>query len=80
MYQAIGRGVQRNGDNTITVKVEFLRDELNGTQRQVRVDTVTAAGLPELKQKVKVALKSLRDAEQDVALNDAVVGVILGEI
>lgn len=80
MFQAIGRGVQRNGNNTITVKVEFLRDDLNGSQRQVHVATVTADSLADLKQKIKVALRSLKDAEQDVALNDAVVGVILGEI
>lgn len=80
MYQAIGRGVQKNGDGTITVKVEYLRDELNGGQRQVRVDSITAASLTELRTKVMADLKSLKLAEQDVALSDAIVGIVLGAI
>lgn len=80
MYQAIGRGVQRNGDGTITVKVEFLKDDLNSVQRQVRVEAIKANGVADLKRKIKAELQSMKDAEQDVALNDAIVGVILGEV
>lgn len=80
MFQAIGRGVQKNANNTITVKVEFLRDVENGTQQQVRVEAITADTLVDLRKQVVVALKSMKAAEQDIALNDAIVGVILGEI
>lgn len=77
MYQAYGRGIQRNRDNTFTVKVEFIDDR---SGKQMKVEPYTVQTVPELKLRIKADLQSLKDADQDVTLTAAVVGVLLGEI
>lgn len=77
MFQAIGRAVQRNRDNTFTVKVEFFDER---TQKTARFQDYTVPGLTALKPLVKLDLQALKDAEQDVTLNAAVVGVVIAEI
>lgn len=77
MFQAIGRGVQKNSDNTITVKVEFLDDR---TGRQQRVETYTVDSIESLRKRVTVDLQALKAADQDFVLTNAVVGVIIAEI
>jgi len=77
MFQALGRGVVKNADNTFTVKVEFLDDR---TQKQVRVQAFTVQTVPALRAAVQAELVALKAAEQDAALNAAIVGVVLGEI
>lgn len=77
MFQAIGRAVQRNRDNTLTVKVEFLDDR---TQKTVLVESYVVQTVAQVKPLVVAALRSLKDAEQDVTLNLAVVNVLIAEI
>lgn len=76
-YQAIGRSVQRNRDNTFTVKVEFM-DERTG--RAVQMETYTVEALEALNKYVFKDLQALKDRDHDVALNAAIVGVLLGEV
>lgn len=80
MYQAIGRAVRRNADNTFTVKVEILDDRESGAEKTAGVREWKVSTMTELRQKVKTELETLKAAEQDATLNAAVVGIVLGEI
>lgn len=77
MFQAIGRGVKKNADNTFTAKVEFIDER---TTKSIRLQPFTVTSIAELRQKVRAELQTLRDNEQDATLNAAIVGIILGEI
>lgn len=77
MFQALGRAVTRNPDNTFTVRVE-ITDDRTGTSVGFRSYTVaTKAALMQL---ILTDLQALKAAENDAALNAAIVGQLLGQI
>ncbi len=80
MYQAMGRAVRRNLDNTLTVKVDILDTRRPEASRLVRTQEYKVAGLSALAAAIRTDLLALQAGEQDAALNAAVVGVILGEV
>lgn len=79
-YQALGRAVFRNANNTITVKVEIIDDR---TAESVRFQdyVLPAAGFAvALRAAVRADLQALVAAETDATLNAAIVNVQLGSI
>lgn len=77
MFQAIGRAATRNPDNTFTVRVELIDDRTNVT---VRLQSYTVASKVDLLAAVAADLKALRAAENDAALNAAIVDQLLGQL
>ena len=80
MYQALGRGVMRNPDNTISVKIEIVNDRTGETVR-FQDYTLPAVGFAlALRGAIKADLQALVAAETDATLNAAIVNVQLGSI
>lgn len=80
MYQAIGRKVNKNGDGSITVKVEIL-DDRTGASVRFQDYTLAAAGFAQaLRAAVNADLRTLVAAETDATLNAAIVNVQLGSV
>lgn len=79
-YQAIGRGVVRNANNTISVKVEII-DDRTGQSVRFQDYTLPQVGfVAALRAAVRGDLQALVAAETDAALNAVVVNVQLGSI
>lgn len=77
MYQALGRSVRRNPDNTFTVRVEIIDDRIS---KSVRFQSYTVSTMQELRAAVTVDLQALRASEQDAALNAAVVDIVIAQL
>jgi hypothetical protein len=76
MYQALGRAVTRNADNSFTVKVEILTAQ----GKTVRVQSYTVRNMAELRAAAKADLDTLVAAEKDATLSAAIVDVLLAEV
>lgn len=77
MFQALGRTATRNPDNTFTVRVEIIDDR---TDTLVGFRTYTVASKQALMQAILSDLQALKAAENDAALNAAIVGQLLAQI
>lgn len=73
-YSAIGVGVTKNADNTITVKAQIRRDE---DGKSIEFVTLTGPSIANLKAQLQTAVDAKVDAEKDQALNAAIVGIVL---
>jgi hypothetical protein len=77
MFQALGRTATRNPDNTFTVRVEIIDDR---TDTSVGFRTYTVPSKPVLMTAILTDLQALKAAENDAALNAAIVGQLLAQI
>lgn len=77
MFTALGIGVRKNADNTVTVKVQILDDR---DQRVVSTDEYKGPTLMAVKAKIQADLETMRVNETDATLNAAVVGQVLGSV
>lgn len=80
MYQALGRSVVRNGNGTITVKVEIIDDRTANSVRFQEYVLPAAGFAVALRAAVHADLQTLVANETDAALNAAVVNVQLGTV
>lgn len=76
MFTAWGRGAKKNADGTFAVRVEIVDDR---TTKSVKFENYSGS-LTSIKAAIMRDLNQLKDNENDVTLNEAVVGKILGSV
>lgn len=77
MYTAVGTGVQRNDDGSITVAADIKDD---GTGRTVLSVKVQGKDVPDVKAKLLTQVQQLIAARTDAQLSTQVVGQTLASV
>ena len=76
MFTARGVGAKRN-DTSVTVRADVTDDR---TGKVVQTVEVTGTNVADVKRQLDTQLQQLAAAEQDAALNTAVVGRVLSQV